>query len=241
MRRILLSLVLLVATSAARAQGTGALEGTVRDSTGKLLPGALVAVTKPVRAVLTDVGGRFRLDSLPSDTIIVSVQHAGYAPANFAALIPPNTTVYVAVKLVSAQRLGTVVVSAERRDPALARRGFYDRAMSGMGKYYGPDWMETRHYDQLGAALREVPLMQVKCRGESSGDCVAYDAAGCVAPVWIDGIIHYDVSNINMLLQMQDVKAMEVYRRASELPAELQQNGRGRGCGAIVLWTRFAR
>src|SRR4051812_41740210 len=101
MRRLILAVLAFVATAATafvaaaldatalgaqspdQPQGTGVLEGTVRDSTGHLLQGVLVAVERPVRAVLSDVGGRFRVEGLPPDTVIVSVQHAGFAPANF--------------------------------------------------------------------------------------------------------------------------------------------------------------
>lgn len=242
MRRFVLSLVVALAPVAARAQqGTGILDGVVRDSAGKPVGGALVGVAKPVMAILSDSLGRFRLLNLPQDTIEVSVTKASYGAANFAIVVPKNTVVSVAVKLVSAQTLGTVVVSSERLDAGLLKRGYYDRARLGTGKFYDQSWLAQRSYLEIDRVMRDVPLLQVQCTARTGRDCNVLDATGCKMPIWIDGVVHADPGAIDGLIQTQDVKAMEVYRRSTEVPADLQQNGRTRGCGAIVIWTRFTK
>ncbi|RMH14199.1 MAG: hypothetical protein D6701_11515, partial [Gemmatimonadetes bacterium] len=41
------------------------------------------------------------------------------------------------------------------------------------------------------------------------------------------------------LIRPEDIEAIEVYRGASEVPAEF--GGSDAGCGAIVIWTRRGR
>jgi hypothetical protein len=34
------------------------------------------------------------------------------------------------------------------------------------------------------------------------------------------------------------VEALEIYRRASDIPVDLQMPGRSSGCGVVVVWFR---
>lgn len=221
------------------ATGTAALEGVVRDSAGKPVAGALIAVARPVRAILADSLGRFAVSNLPSDTIDVSVQHAGYAPAQFSLAIPPNTTVSVAVKMLASQSLAPVVISSQRRDAALTRRGFYERGRTGLGKFYDADALARRSADRLSVFLREVPSMRVSCNWSTGHECIVKDATGCAVPLWVDGVVHYDVDDYDEIIPYADVKAIEVYARDSQVPSDFA-TGRNRKCGAVVVWTRFA-
>ncbi|MEX2179681.1 MAG: carboxypeptidase-like regulatory domain-containing protein [Gemmatimonadaceae bacterium] len=75
---------LLAAASARQAsKGLASIEGTVRDSAGRPLVGAIVHSELPGRAVWTDSTGRFRL-TLPTGRVTLHVRCRGYESAREA-------------------------------------------------------------------------------------------------------------------------------------------------------------
>ena len=64
------ALILLLTAGIAWAQGTAQLNGTVRDSSGGVLPGVTVTVTQTdtglVRTTVTDESGAYLLTNLPT-------------------------------------------------------------------------------------------------------------------------------------------------------------------------------
>jgi hypothetical protein len=62
--------------------GAGAVQGTVKDATGGVLPGATVVVTNPVsgfkRDTVTDSQGQFVFRNLPPNTYRVQVSLQGF-------------------------------------------------------------------------------------------------------------------------------------------------------------------
>jgi hypothetical protein len=79
---VLLAAAIGSAAAPAWAQGTAAITGVVRDSTGSLVPGATVAATNAVtgaeRTTVTDAEGRYRLAALPGGRYQVSAVLAGF-------------------------------------------------------------------------------------------------------------------------------------------------------------------
>jgi len=66
------------------AQSTGQITGTVRDSSGAVLPGARVEVASPVlvekvRSTTTDASGQYRITNLPLGTYTVTFTLEGFA------------------------------------------------------------------------------------------------------------------------------------------------------------------
>jgi hypothetical protein len=102
MRHALLALVLLIpAVLCAQGSGNSVIAGTVRDSSGGVLPGATVEVASPVliektRTAVTDDQGQYRIVELRPGTYTVSFTLAGFGtvthegielPANFTAAV----------------------------------------------------------------------------------------------------------------------------------------------------------
>jgi outer membrane receptor for Fe3+-dicitrate len=78
----LLLAALLLAASAASAQTTGRIVGTVKDAQGAVLPGATVTVTSPAQqgaqSQVTDPDGVFRFLTLPPGRYTVKVELTGF-------------------------------------------------------------------------------------------------------------------------------------------------------------------
>jgi hypothetical protein len=58
----------------------------------------------------------------------------------------------------------------------------------------------------------------------------------CTPPVFLDGIPVMSDGDLDALVLLRDVEAVEVYRGSAELP--LQYGGSNGACGAIVIWTK---
>jgi outer membrane receptor protein involved in Fe transport len=118
MRRHLVPLVFVAVCLAGVARaGTevGTIEGTIKDASGALLPGATVTASGPVsRSERSDAQGRFRLDALPAGVYSVSAVHPGFAEARQDAVaVRAGAPSHVEIALAAAVH-ETVVVTANR-------------------------------------------------------------------------------------------------------------------------------
>jgi len=89
---LLCSALLLVSNLRVAAQETTAgLQGTVKDPSGAVVPGATVAVTANslvgTKSVDTDSGGYYRFANLPPDNYTISVTAKGFSTAKRAVLL----------------------------------------------------------------------------------------------------------------------------------------------------------
>src|SRR5262249_8279227 len=83
--RILLACLALGAADLAAQSTTGRISGSVRDSSGAVLPGATVTVTQEgtglARTTITDGVGNFVFVSLPVGSYTVTAELAGFKKA----------------------------------------------------------------------------------------------------------------------------------------------------------------
>jgi hypothetical protein len=134
LRLSLALLVLLCAATSARAQST--IAGTVRDSTGALLPGVTVEATSPaliekLRSTVTDNAGQYRIFDIRPGTYTVTFTLAGFStvrreeialPANFTAAVNAELRVGGLEENVTVRGAAPVVdVQSSERRLALSR------------------------------------------------------------------------------------------------------------------------
>jgi outer membrane receptor protein involved in Fe transport len=81
MQRLVLLACLALGVAASAAE-MGRIEGTIKDATGAVLPGATVTVAGPVtRSERSDAQGAFKISGLPPGTYSVSAARPGFAEA----------------------------------------------------------------------------------------------------------------------------------------------------------------
>src|SRR5713101_6062007 len=104
---------------------SGALDGSVSDSSGGRIPGAKVTVreiaTNRIRAISTDPEGAFHISELPPGTYEVSVSQAGFTPYRHTGVtLQLGSTVHLDVVLQSGGVASEVTVTAQPAaiDPA---------------------------------------------------------------------------------------------------------------------------
>lgn len=111
--------VLVAPTSAAAQDYTsGALSGTVIDSSGSPVGGATVSVTSnqgAVRTATSGVNGQFRLPALPIGTYRVDISQAGFEPQSQQVSVAPGGAAYeFTLYNEGAAGLEDIVVTARR-------------------------------------------------------------------------------------------------------------------------------
>jgi len=60
----------------------------------------------------------------------------------------------------------------------------------------------------------------------------------CEPPVYVDGVQVNTEFGIELSIDMNDVAAIEVYTRGSQIP--LEYGGTEGGCGVILVWSKGA-
>ncbi len=118
---IAVSFALLFCAADAAAQASrvgGALEGTVRDTSGAVIPNSKVALHNPLtnqsRTVTTDEQGFFRAEQLAVGTYEVRVEQTGFAPYRQAGVgASLGRTVHLDIVLAPASASEQVAVNAQ--------------------------------------------------------------------------------------------------------------------------------
>ncbi|PYQ69966.1 MAG: hypothetical protein DMG01_28295 [Acidobacteria bacterium] len=101
------------------AQGTSAIAGVVRDSSGAVLPGVTIEAASPaliekVRTVVSDEKGEYKIVNLPGGTYTVTFSLAGFSTIKREGLeLTANFTVNVVAEMHVGQLEETVVVSGQ--------------------------------------------------------------------------------------------------------------------------------
>jgi hypothetical protein len=244
--------------------GAVTLQGTVVDADGRPLAAAEIIVDSDHRAISNAVG-EFRIQGLEPGTLEFTARRIGYTPVVKGIQVDPGVTAQLAVSLVPvAVELGTVVVEGKRLDKTLWQSGFYDRQTKGMGTYFDANYLSHFH-----ASIANLVSMAPSVRVErtSNGRAIAVgklpNGGTCPLSVFLDGnFVPWAIeTGLDDVINPEEVLAVEIYSRASEIPATIagkggmsgvgamstirsQAAGAGQAygeCGAILMWTKPLR
>ncbi|MCB2377521.1 TonB-dependent receptor [Hymenobacter sp. BT635] len=114
MKRLLLSLLLLLFTTAvaALAQTPTTLSGTVRDAGGQPLPGANVFLKTTFDGASTDSLGRFRFSTRQTGTLPLVITLLGYQPQEQAVALSGGPQRFIFTLKAVRNQLGDVVITS---------------------------------------------------------------------------------------------------------------------------------
>src|SRR5262249_39571911 len=107
----------LFASASASAQGTSAIAGVVRDTSGAVLPGVTIEASSPaliekVRTVVTDSEGQYKILDLPGGVYTVTFSLTGFSTIKREALeLTANFTTNVVVEMRVGQLEETITVT----------------------------------------------------------------------------------------------------------------------------------
>ena len=219
----------------APAARTVTLDGIVRDNNGRPLAAAEIIVDEDHRTI-TNSRGEFSIGGLEPGVIEFIARRIGYNPVTTAVQVEPGLTVHLAVKLRPlAIQLGTIVVEGKRLDKTLWQTGFYQRQQTAAGHYFDDEYFR-RHQTSVGTVVSTVPsvFLDRKSNGSTLALGTLPNGTGCLLSVFVDGnVVPWADTGIDNVVNRDDVLAIEVYGRASEMPARIAGRGGVSGLGAI--------
>lgn len=217
-----------------------ALTGTVASALdGKPVAGAAVLHAGTGLRSVTDSSGSFTLDSLPPGRATIRVSSIGLGSNQVTVPLRENTLTSVVLlfspRVLQLEELRVTV--RKERSPKL--RSFERRRAQGIGYFITPSEIERADARRPSDLLRRVPGVTVGAEGMGRtrirfgrGDLGG--GLDCPPLIYLDGIHTPGLSFDD--LNVEDLMALELYRGASEIPAQFRRQASY--CGVIVVWTR---
>jgi hypothetical protein len=226
-------------------RGAGRVRGHVSGATGRPIQGARVTVWGTGIETVTSADGDFTLGNLPAGTHTLEARAVGFAPTRQPVDIVAGAAGTAEVELTNLGiTLDTIKVTAQRvYTRPLA--DFERRKRMGFGRFFDETEIERRRPIFLTDLLRTLPGVYVVPSVWGGDDVLMRGGAGlgsgmCRPDLVIDGSrqINDPTFPVNTLVWANELRAVEVYSRATQVPAEFQTMS---GCGAIVVWTGIRR
>jgi hypothetical protein len=215
------------------------LIGRVTDTTGVGLVGAEITLLHSDRVhAITSDSGDFRLTGLEPGTLVFNVRRIGYEAASFTAVLKPGKMHRANFKLTAtALALPTVAISDTASHSHWLDQ-FDRRRSSSRGTFITRADIDKKNARTGTDLVRSVPGIRLSSlRGGAANQVVMTRGNGgrpCYPTMFVHGLPY---SGMLDDFPVEDIEALEIYVGISEIPTELDKNGRG-FCGAIVVWTR---
>jgi carboxypeptidase family protein len=217
-----------------------AVQGRVTNKAGEPVEGAQVAVAGTATLGLTKADGTFSLSGLPSGTVEVVVRKLGLAQSTRAVPLTKREPRRLNVVMDAVQVLAAIKIEG-KLDAGLQKAGFLDRKKMGNGQFISPDDIARRKPEYFTDLMQTMSGFRVV---EANGGRVVQATRstggagdGCVN-VFIDRSPFQVMSpgDLDAVLRLADLGAVEAYPSATDTPAEFQVTGRG--CATLVVWTK---
>jgi hypothetical protein len=215
------------------------LLGRVTDSLGVGLMGAEITLLHSDRVhAITSDSGDFRLTGLEPGTLVFNVRRIGFEAASFTAVLKPGKTHRANFRLsATALALPTVAVSDTMTHTHWLDQ-FDRRKSTGRGTFLNRTDIEKKNARTGTDIVRTVPGIRLMALRGGIGNQVVMTRGGGGRPCYPTMFVHgLPYSGMLDDFAADDIEALEIYVGISEIPTELDKNGRG-FCGAIVIWTR---
>lgn len=222
-------------------RGSSILSGVVRDDRGNPLSGAQVMVWGSGVTTSTRDDGRFIVGRLPAGTQTVETRHLGFAPTRVAVDLASGKNVAVTITMSErADVLDAVQVYGVERELASVLAGFDQRRKLGFGRFITRADIEKQRPIRFTDLLRQTPGLKIVSTGGLDYEIVAAHgsiAGGVCRPlVFINGAILANTEGVDMMVDPEEVAAVEIYNGVAETPPQFRGGTKGE-CGSIAIWT----
>lgn len=218
------------------------VDGVVRDSSGARIRDATLADLGDGRPLaISDDSGGFHISGLAAGRSTLLVRRLGFAPDTIDVIVFDARPTHLDVVMTAAavQLAGEAVRADSARSFKMS--AFNTRRARGIGFFLTRQDIVKRHAGTVSDLLRFVPGVTVEQRmaGEPQPVRMQRSAnptneATCTVILYVDGNPYPNGSVDDF--PPGSLEGIEVYRSASEIPAEFRN--RDSMCGLISLWTR---
>ena len=120
------------------------------------------------------------------------------------------------------------------------RVGFYGRLRRGLGRFITPETIEKSPALRTTDLFFGIPGLTVQNGGIAGDRVVMQGTRGpCLPTLYVDGM-RVMGAPIGSIAPLEVVDAVEVYRRAAEIPMQYSgvRSGGSGSCGVILVWTK---
>ena len=231
-----LLLCLAASTAAQTTSGKGTLVGFVIATPGDApIAGATVQLDTGTWHAVADSQGRFELDSIDPGTYVLHIKAIGYDEGAWRVKLHPDQVTTHAFALAQ-QVVELPGVAVKGRLPLSARRfiDFDRRRETANGAFFTQDDIEKANPASLVDILVTVRGVQQICLVNDCFAKMVRAPPGCYPQYFIDGI--ESTAYFARHTPPKDIKGIEIYRGASEIPGEF--GGSSSACGVIAIWTK---
>jgi hypothetical protein len=263
-RALLLGAILPGFTTLLAAQAT--MTGIVReDSSARPLEGVEVLINGTAHRTMTGANGRYLLEGLPAGIYQAIFRSVGHIPMRMDVLLTVGESTRANATLVRSDVvLDPIVVTGEADRPwGIGLEAFEERRKMGFGRFIDSATLRRSEHIRMADLLRRHAGIEVRAaRIAGAPGWVALNPTGrditgapnCLMSIYLDGNMVgrggvlgktgqcigpggncIDVPDLG-LFDLTSVEAVEVYRRASEIP--VQFGGAMASCGVIAIWSR---
>lgn len=241
-----------------RPAASQAVRGALLDrESGAAVAEALVLLVTErgdtVARTISDERGAFTLSAPSAGAFWVLAATLGYRTAREGAFsLSPGGEVSVEIRL-EPEPISIAGIEVERMAtiPPLMKNGFFERLKQGHGFFITPADIESTSAVRLTQLLAKVPFLTVVSTYPSDRVLVREGGDLCAPSVLVDGVLASEIQgrrgspflirgsegDLEALVQLKDVEAVEVYRGGREIPGQFAGMTRAE-CGLIVIWTR---
>ncbi len=216
------------------------VSGTVRDSLGQGVSGALVQLAGGIQRAESDATGSFALRDVPTGARELVIRRIGYQPRRQPLTVSRSGETGIAIRLETlAQPIAPVIVRGREtlRGNAAA---FYARRASGRGRFLTAAEIDNRQLWTMRDVMRTVPGTQVR---NNRGRQTFYMRGASRPPVvYLDGV-RMAAGEVDLnLLDPRTFLGVEIYSGTATTPPEYSMSDLyGQNGGVIVVWTREGR
>jgi hypothetical protein len=244
--RFVVNCLLVLAPGIAGAQrstsGAGRVEGVVRDTADRRLGGVAVSLAGERNPrTITDDSGSFHLAGVVPGRAELIARRFGFRPETLNVVVLQSQPTHVDFALRPAPSpIAAEVINADSAH-TYKMTAFNKRRARGIGVFITRDEIEKRHTASVSDLLRYVPGVTVSQRMAGEPQPVHMqrssnptNEATCTVLLYVDGNPYPNGSVDDF--SPGSLEGIEVYRSASEIPAEFRT--RDSMCGLIALWTR---
>jgi hypothetical protein len=224
------------------------IRGTLldRESSQPISLGRIVLISESgdsVDTTLSNARGLFEVSSLTAGAYYLKATSLAYQESTVGIFdLGPNGTMSIEFRLrPKPLTLEEIVVRATGRPVQqghLIRNGFYDRMTAGLGRFITPAEIGKSAALKASDLFYGLGRVDVVLEGGRSLVRMMNPMGSCIPAFFVDGFpLISDDGDVDALISLADVEAVEVYRGGAELPLQYGGTMTG-GCGAVVIWTK---
>lgn len=232
------------AMTATVRRGNAIVRGRVTTLDRRPLPNAIVRVLGSGTQARTNAAGEYAIVDAGGGTQTLEARAIGYAPIRRPVRLGQGTPVSVDLQLALQRvQLDTVrVLAGKTLTPEL--RAIERRWRSGTGTVMDGNFVRERSTTFVTDALRGIGGVTIRQVGGFGQAILLRSSNGteCQAQIIVDGlpVPPSQVASVTLdeFARREDIAAIEVYPRPSQVPAEF--TSMATGCGVVVVWTKRA-